>query len=329
MSSSLDRMELERNAFQQINLLVLPVFHYNRMSRKKDSRLVLDQFGKLLRSKLEERRGLLVPGAADALSARVIASLGFEAIYITGAGVTNAMLGVPDLGFISLPELAKHTSAIRESVELPIIVDADTGFGNPLNVRYTVRVLERAGANAIQIEDQVFPKRCGHFTGKQVIAAEEMVAKIRAAVDARRSEDFLIVARTDARAEHGFQAAIDRAAQWIEAGADMTFVEAPEGIEEVRRIPALLRVPQVINMVPGGKTPIVEAAELASMGFSMVLYANAALQGAIVGMQAALSELKARGFLEESSGKIASFAERQRLVQKPLFDQLERKYSTK
>ncbi|MGA7791651.1 MAG: isocitrate lyase/PEP mutase family protein [Candidatus Acidiferrales bacterium] len=289
----------------------------------------MDQYGKLLRSKLEERRGLLVPGAADALSARVIASLGFEAVYITGAGVTNALLGLPDLGFISLPELAQQTSAIREAVELPIIVDADTGFGNPLNVRHTVQVLERAGANAIQIEDQVFPKRCGHFSGKQVIAAEEMVAKIRAAADARRSQDFLIVARTDARAGLGFQAAIDRAAKWIEAGADVTFVEAPESLEEMKRIPALLRVPQVINMVPGGKTPIVDAAALAAMGFALVLYANAALQGAIAGMQGALSELKACGFLDESSGKIASFAERQRLVQKPLFDELERKYSPK
>jgi 2-methylisocitrate lyase-like PEP mutase family enzyme len=289
----------------------------------------LDQFGKLLRSKLEERRGLLIPGATDALSARVIASLGFEAVYITGAGVTNAMLGMPDLGFISLPELVHETSAIREAAELPIIVDADTGFGNPLNVRHTVQVLERAGANAIQIEDQIFPKRCGHFSGKQVIAAEEMMAKIRAAADARRSQDFLIIARTDARAGHGFQAAIDRAAKWIDAGADVTFVEAPESLEEVKRIPALLRVPQVINMVPGGKTPIVEASALAAMGFGLVLYANAALQGALAGMQAALSELKARGFLDESSGKIVSFAERQRLVQKPLFDELERKYSTK
>lgn len=289
----------------------------------------MDQFGKILRSKLEERRGLLVPGAADALSARVIASLGFEAIYITGAGVTNALLGMPDLGFISLPELVKQTSAIRDVVELPIIVDADTGFGNPLNVRYAVQVLERAGANAIQIEDQVFPKRCGHFSGKQVIAAEEMVAKIRAAADTRRSKDFLIIGRTDARAEHGFQAAIERAAMWIDAGADVTFVEAPQSIEEMKRIPSLLRVPQLINMVPGGNTPIVDAAALASMGFAVVLYANAALQGAIAGMQAALSELKERGLLDESSGKIASFAERQRLVQKPLFDELERKYSTK
>ena len=289
----------------------------------------MDSFGKLLRSKLEERRGLLVPGAADALAARVIASLGFEAIYITGAGVTNTLLGMPDLGFISLPELAQQASAIREVVELPIIVDADTGFGNPLNVRHTVQVLERAGANAIQIEDQIFPKRCGHFSGKQVIAAEEMAAKIKAAADSRRSQDFLIVARTDARAEHGFQAAIDRAARWIEAGADVTFVEAPESFEEVKRIPTLLRVPQLINMVPGGKTPIVDAAALASMGYAVVVYANAALQGAIAGMQAALSELRARRFLDESGGKIASFAERQRLVQKPLFDELERKYSPK
>jgi 2-methylisocitrate lyase-like PEP mutase family enzyme len=289
----------------------------------------LDHLGKLLRSKLEGRRGLVVPGAADALSARVIASLGFEVVYITGAGVTNALLGMPDLGFISLPEVVQQTSAIRDAVDLPIVVDADTGFGNPLNVRHTVQALERAGANAIQIEDQVFPKRCGHFSGKQVIATEEMTAKVRAAVDARRSQDFLIIARTDARSEYGFQAAIDRAAKWIEAGADVTFVEAPESIEEVKRIPPLLRVPQVINMVPGGKTPIMDAAALASMRFAVVLYANAALQGAIKGMQVALVELKERGLLEESSGKIASFAERQRLVQKPLFDELERKYSGK
>ena len=161
----------------------------------------LNEYGKILRSKLEERRGLLVPGAADALSARVIASLGFEAVYVTGAGVTNTLLGLPDLGFISLPELAQQTSAIREAVELPIIVDADTGFGNPLNVRQAVQVLERAGANAIQIEDQVFPKRCGHFSGKQVIPAEEMTGENSARPPTPgRSQDFLIMARTDARA---------------------------------------------------------------------------------------------------------------------------------
>ncbi len=287
----------------------------------------MNEYGKILRRKLEERRGLLVPGAADALAARVIASLGFEAVYVTGAGVTNALLGLPDLGFISLPELAQQTAAIREAVELPVIVDADTGFGNPLNVRRAVQVLERAGANSIQIEDQVFPKRCGHFSGKQVIPAEDMKAKIRAAADARADSDFLIVARTDARAVHGFQTAIDRAAHWIEAGADVTFVEAPETLDEVRRIPSLLRVPQILNLVAGGKTPIVNVNELAKAGYGMVLYANAALQGAIAGMQAALSELKATGMLDETSGKIATFEERQRLVRKPFFDDLERKYS--
>ena len=308
--------------------LNLGFFQYNLRTLDGDSGCRLESRGKILRNKLQERRGIVVPGAADALAARVIASLGFEAVYVTGAGVTNALLGLPDLGFISLPELAQQTAAIRDAVDLPIIVDADTGFGNPLNVRHAVRVLERAGANAIQIEDQVFPKRCGHFSGKQVIPAAEMIAKIKAAVDARHDGDFLIVARTDARATDGFDAAIDRAAKWIEAGADVTFVEAPETLDEVRRIPSQLRAPQIINLVPGGKTPLVGAAELASTGYAVVLYANAALQGAIVGMQAALSELKARGVLDESSGKIASFAERQKLVQKPLFDELERKYST-
>lgn len=289
----------------------------------------MDSYGKILREKLEQRRGLLVPGAPNALTARVIASLGFEAVYVTGAGVTNAFLALPDLGFISLPELAQHTSAIREAVDLPIIVDADTGFGNPLNVRHAVRVLERAGADAIQIEDQVFPKRCGHFSGKQIITTAEMAEKVRAAVDARRNNDFLIIARTDARAGHGFQEAIDRAAALIDAGADVTFVEAPENIDEMRRIPSLLPVPQVINIVLGGKAPILEAAELAALGFGMALYANAALQGAISGMQTVLTELKTRGRLDENSAGVATFAERQRLVQKPLFDDLERKYSVK
>jgi 2-methylisocitrate lyase-like PEP mutase family enzyme len=283
--------------------------------------------GERLKGQLGERRALLVPGATNALSARIIADLGFAAIYVSGAGVTNAFLGLPDLGFISLAELAQHTAAIRDAVDLPIIVDADTGFGNALNVRHAVRVLERAGANAVQLEDQVSPKRCGHFSGKEVVPTAEMVAKIHAAVDARHSQECLIVARTDARAVEGFDAAIARAAAFIEAGADATFVEAPESLDEVRRIPELLSAPQLVNMVVGGKTPIVDLAELAAMRFGLVLYANAALQGAIQGMQAVLAELKARGRLDETSGTVARFAERQRLVQKPFFDALERKYA--
>jgi len=273
------------------------------------------------------RRALVVPGAANALSARVIADLGFEAVYVTGAGVTNTYLGLPDMGFLNLAQLAEHTATIRDAVALPVIVDADTGFGNALNVRHTVRVLERAGANAIQIEDQVSPKRCGHFAGKAVISAAEMAEKIHAAVDARASEDLLVIARTDARAVEGFQSAVDRASAYVEAGADLTFVEAPESIDEMRRIPEILKVPQVVNMVVGGKTPIVDASELSGMGFAIVLYANAALQGAILGMQNALRELRERGRLDETSTTLVSFSERQRLVQKPECDELERKYS--
>ena len=174
----------------------------------------------------ESRRGVLVPGAFNALSARVIADLGFEAIYVTGAGVTNMWLGMPDQGFMGLHEIADHTARIRDAVEVPLIVDADTGFGNALNTYHTVRTLERAGADCIQLEDQVAPKRCGHFSGKEVISTEEMLGKIKAACDARRDKDFMILARTDAAASLGFEAAIERAQRFAEAGADLLFVEA-------------------------------------------------------------------------------------------------------
>src|SRR6202011_5005556 len=176
--------------------------------------------------------------------------------------------GLPDLGFISLPEIAQHTTTIREAVNIPVLVDADTGFGNALNVRNCVRVLERAGADAIQIEDQTMPKKCGHFSNKSVIPVEEMAGKIKVAVDSRHSEDFLIIARTDAIAVDGFDAAIERAERYIDAGADVTFVEAPERAEDIRKIPQRLPVPQVINVVVGGKTPVFAQEERARMGFA-------------------------------------------------------------
>ena len=283
--------------------------------------------GTVLQQKVQARRGLMVAGASNALAARLIQQLGFEAVYLTGAGITNTFYGMPDLGFISLTDLAQHTAATRDVVELPIIVDADTGFGNALNVRHTVRTLERAGANAIQLEDQVMPKKCGHFSGKAVIPAAEAASKIKAAVDARMNEDFLIIARTDARSVEGFEAALERAALFAESGADITFVEAPESVIELRRIPQALRVPQVVNVVIGGKTPTLDAAEFASMGFGLVLYANAALQGSVYGMTAALERLRNTGRLDEDSGLVASFAQRQQLVQKDLFDDLNQRYS--
>lgn len=279
-----------------------------------------------LRTTLNGKRGVLLPGASNALAARIIADLGFEAVYLTGAGLTNMHLGLPDLGFMDLSQVVEHTMAIRNVTDLPLIVDADTGFGNALNVAHTARMLERAGASAIQLEDQKMPKRCGHFSGKEIVPTSEMVGKIKAATDARR-EGMLIVARTDARAVEGFSAAIDRAHRYVEAGADVLFVEAPESMEEVRRIPEMLRVPQMLNIVVGGRTPTVDQASAAAMSFSLLLYANAALQGAIQGMQAALGALKRDGSIGEDGGHLASFAERQRLVDKGKYDAMERAYA--
>jgi 2-methylisocitrate lyase-like PEP mutase family enzyme len=280
-----------------------------------------------LRGLLERRESILLPGAANALAARVIEDIGFRAIYVTGAGVTNTFLGVPDIGLISLTELASHVAAMRDAVSLPLIVDADTGFGNAINVGRTVQVLERSGANAIQLEDQNFPKRCGHFAGKGVINKAEMAQKIHAAVDARNDADLVIMARTDAIAANGFEDAMERAAAYVEAGADVTFVEAPRTLEQMEQIPLRLRVPQVINIVSGGLTPMVGMEQLEKMGFSMVLYANAALQASIAGMQKVLGHLKANGSLEGVSAHLSGFEERQRIVSKPYFDDLEKKYS--
>jgi 2-methylisocitrate lyase-like PEP mutase family enzyme len=280
-----------------------------------------------LRAMLREEKGILVPGVPNALGARIVADLGFKAVYLTGAGLTNMYLGLPDLGFMDLSQLAAHVMAIRSVVDLPLIADADTGFGNAVNMTHTVRMLEQAGASGIQIEDQHSPKRCGHFAGKELIPLAEMLGKVKAAVDSRR-QNMVIIARTDACAVDGFEAAIERAGRFAEAGADVTFVEAPETLEDLKAVPRRLnKVPQVINLVLGGKTPIIGRAEAAEMGFSIVLYANAALQGAVNGMQTTLSALKTGGVLSE--GAVASFAERQRLVDKPNFDAMEERYAAK
>jgi len=283
---------------------------------------------KTLRALAEARRGMLVPGAFNALSARVIEDLGFEAIYVTGAGVTNMWFGLPDQGFMGLHEIADHTARIRDAVGLPLIVDADTGFGNALNVRHTVRVLERAGADCIQFEDQVAPKRCGHFSGKDVISTEEAVNKIKAAVDARTDPDLLVMARTDAAATLGFEAAIERAQKFSEAGADILFVEAVTTADEIRALPQRLKKPQLMNMVIGGRTPIFGAEELAGLGYGIVLYANAALQGAVAGMQKALTVLRYTKRVDEDPALVVPFAERQRLVGKPELDALEKRYAS-
>jgi 2-methylisocitrate lyase-like PEP mutase family enzyme len=287
------------------------------------------EINRSFRDRLKQGGAILMPGAANALTARVIDGLGFAAMYISGAGVTNTALGMPDHGFISLPELVQHTASIRNVTDLPLVVDVDTGFGNAVNVHHTVRMMERAGASAIQLEDQVMPKKCGHFQGKDVVDLGEARSRIKAAVDARQDENFLIVARTDARATRGMSEALDRAAAFAEDGADITFVEAPQTVEEIRSIPQHLpHVPQLINLVVGGKTPIMSLNELNAAGFSLVLYANVALQGALLGMQTALQQLQNDGVMQED-GPVASFALRQASVNKPFYDALETKYAHK
>jgi 2-methylisocitrate lyase-like PEP mutase family enzyme len=282
-----------------------------------------------LKKAVADRRALLVPGVMNALAARIADDIDFEALYVTGAGVTNAYLGLPDVALMSLSQLADHVAAIRNITEKPLIVDGDTGFGNAVNVWHTIRTLERAGASAVQLEDQVFPKRCGHFEGKDVIPADEMAQKIHAAVDARHDPDLQIIARTDAYATLGFEAAVERAARYIEAGADITFVEAPRQRDEIATITKRLAAPQLVNMVIGGKTPPISYADLQQAGVAIVLYANAALQGAILGIQNALEHLRSRKLISEQDGIVASFAERQRLVGKDQIDAFEAKYASK
>ncbi|WP_337997544.1 isocitrate lyase/PEP mutase family protein [Oleispirillum naphthae] len=281
---------------------------------------------KELKSIVERRGATIVPGAPNALFARVIEDLGYEVVYITGAGIANMQLGVPDIGLSTITEVAGVVSATADVIDIPIIVDADTGFGNSLNMTRTVRMLERAGAAGIQIEDQVFPKKCGHFSGKAVIPTHEMVAKIKAAVDARGDADMQIIARTDARAVEGIDQALSRAHAYIEAGADVTFVEAPTSYEELARIASELSVPQIANIVYGGKTPDPGRARLQEMGFSIVLYANAALQAALRSSYEVLGSLMKNGSLDLVADKLATFDERQQAVRKDLWDALEERY---
>jgi 2-methylisocitrate lyase-like PEP mutase family enzyme len=279
-----------------------------------------------LKEIMARRAAVIVPGAANAMFARIIEDVGFEAVYVTGAGIANMRLGVPDIGLATMSEIADTAASVADSVSVPIIVDADTGFGNPINMVRTMRVLERAGAAGIQIEDQVFPKKCGHFAGKEVIPLNDMVQKIRAAVDTRKDSDLQIIARTDARAVEGFDRAIERANAFVEAGADVTFVEAPLSLAELGRIVREVSVPQVANIVFGGKTPDPRQPKLAESGFSVVLYANAALQAALKASYGVLHALRRDGSLAAVADRLASFEERQRVVAKDVWDQLESRY---
>ena len=260
--------------------------------------------------------------------ARLVADVGFEAAYVSGAAVSNTKLGLPDAGFVGLAELADTVFSIREVVDLPLVVDADTGFGNPVGVRRTVHVLERCGANAIQLEDQVSPKRCGHFVGTEVVSTREMTARLQAALDARSCEELLIVARTDAIASRGLDEAIERANAYREVGADVVFVEAPRTREEIARVAAEVNGPKLINMVEGGRTPLLPLAELEALGFAIVLYANAALRAALLGARTVLQSLHREGSTAQVIDRLLPWEERQALVGKPALDLLDERYAT-
>jgi 2-methylisocitrate lyase-like PEP mutase family enzyme len=260
-----------------------------------------------LRARLAEPRLLVAPGAADALTARVIADAGFDAVYMTGAGLANAAFGLPDLGLTTMTEVVQQVQRIADAVSVPIIADADTGYGGALNVVRTVREMERAGVAAIQVEDQVSPKRCGHFEGKEVVPTGEMLQRIAAAIYARRDPDLVIVARTDARAVEGLDATIERARAYAAAGADVIFVEAP----------------LLVNMVEGGKTPLLDAAELEAMGYRIAIFPNTAMRVAVKAVQQAMAVLRQEGTTSSLLDRMLTWDERQRLVDLPGYEALD------
>jgi 2-methylisocitrate lyase-like PEP mutase family enzyme len=279
-----------------------------------------------MRRLLQPGAGLMMAGAGNALAGRLIEAAGFPLMMMSGAAIANSYLGVPDIGLVSVTELADHVRATREVVGIPILADADTGFGNAINARRTVQLLERAGANAIMLEDQTYPKRCGHFDGKDVVGKDEMVSKLKAAVDARVDPDLMILARTDARAVEGFEAALDRARAYQEAGADFLFIEAPLNKEELLAIPRAVPGIHLCNMVIGGKTPLLPREQLAEAGYACICYANAALQASMLAMQQVLGQLNAQGSIAGLDDRLMLFAERQKVLDAAKFKDLEQRY---
>lgn len=240
------------------------------------------------------------PGVYDGISAHLVQRAGFPAAYMTGAGTAASLIGKPDLGLTTLTEMAGHAARLASAIDIPLIADADTGYGNALHVYRTVREYERAGVAALHLEDQSFPKRCGHLEGKQVITADEFVAKIHAAVDARTDPEMVIIARTDARAPLGFDAAVDRANRYAEAGADVIFVEAPQTVDEIERIPKEVAAPTMFNLVGGGKTPATEPSRLREMGYAFAIVPGVCMNAAALAIRRSLERLtRTDGLAEE------------------------------
>ena len=281
------------------------------------SRLELE--GRIAAGKL-----LVAPGVYDALTAKLAEGAGFEAVYMTGYGTSAARRGLPDIGLLTMTEMLDNLRAIADAVEIPVIADADTGYGNPVNVSRMVKEYERAGAAAIHIEDQVWPKRCGHMRGKQVIPKAEMTAKLRAAVDQRPREDFLIIARTDALAVEGWDATLERAEAYLAAGADVLFVEALETVEQMERVPKLFDAPCLINMAP--RTPDRPVAELEQMGYAVAIYPGICLLATVSANLDALKEFKETGRGRDLGELLPAFLEFNEFLGTSRYAELEERY---
>ena len=270
---------------------------------------------------------LVAPGVADGLAARLVKLAGFDAVYMTGFGTSITRLGMPDVGLLTATEMIDTASRIVDASELPVVADADTGYGNPINTRRTIRDYEKAGVAGVHIEDQGWPKRCGHLAGKRVIPTAEMVAKIKAACDARRDPDFVIITRTDAIAIEGLDAALERGERYREAGADVLFIEAPVGRAEVERVSKHFKgVPLLYNMASSGKTPDLPADELAKLGFRIAIYPNWVILAAIPAMQNMLAELKRTGSIAHMRDKVATFKQFTEIAGLPEIMELEERY---
>lgn len=281
-----------------------------------------------LRALLAQPDLLVVPGAYDALSARLIAQAGFSAVYMTGFGTAASVLGQPDVGLLTMSEMLSRAAALAAVAgDLPLIADADTGYGNPINVRRTVREYERAGVAALHIEDQVWPKKCGHMEGKQVIPRDEMVQKIHAAIDARQDPDFVIIARTDANAVSGLEDAIQRGLAYQQAGADVIFIEAPRSLEELRAISqAFPAIPLLYNWAESGKTPLLSLPEISAIGFKLVIYPVSLLFAATRAMLALLESLKQGETPTAFAAHTVTFAQFTDHIGLPDIQALERRY---
>lgn len=273
------------------------------------------------RQLLNQPEILVAPGAADALTARLIEAAGFKAVYATGAGISNTQFGLPDIGLITMTEMLASIQRIVAAVDIPVIADADTGYGNVLNVIRAVQAYEDAGVAAIQLEDQVTPKKCGHFHGKEIIPAVEMVQKIHAAQKARRN--MLIIARTDSLAVNGFEDAIQRGILYAEAGADLIFVEAPTQKDQIAELPEKIPAPLLFNMTEGARTPIMTHAELQELGYRVVIHPNLAMRVAARAIQSALEILIKSGSSESLVASMLDWDERQKLVRLPDWEALD------